>query len=57
LDLFRNDSTAIVLVVANLVPVKLALDVFGRFAEHGILSEDEQMPSPSLQKPRGLAKL
>ena len=41
LCLFRNDYTAIVLVVANIVPVKLTLDVFGHFAEHRMLAEPD----------------
>jgi hypothetical protein len=80
-QMFRNDPTAVMLVVANIYPVitlvvkgepigsllvvywiqlmiigfwnavKLSLDVFGHFAEHGMLSFDEDPRKPLWREP------
>ena len=44
--MLRNDPTAMMLIVANLYPVKLTLDVLGHFVDHGMLNLNENPEQP-----------
>jgi hypothetical protein len=44
--MLRSDPTAVMLIVANLYPVKLTLDVLGHFVDHGMLQLNEDPEKP-----------